>query len=296
MAVARALVVCIVILGAVETRARGDTVQWVNNTWLWSSFSGSGSTTSTVSSVPSGNDTQEVADALINFGAITPPDTSMLNSSPQPWYDSPSVVKFFGGNPPSAQQQADFENTVLQEIQQTFNLGGLHPKLTIDPSITANHVLSIVSGSQYTGNTDAIGITLVDGSGFGFIDKLKYADSLQDLEWAVAHNVSHELMHAFGVAIHHDQTGQFLDAATASWDLLKNPATTFSPDAINDILGHQYAPNGASGTAGEQTLDGDQELLAPRPVPEPATLTFWGLVGMVVVAHGQRSWTDRAAA
>ena len=35
---------------------------------------------------------------------------------------------------------------------------------------------------------------------------------------------------------------------------------------------------------------------APSPVPEPATLAFWGLVGMAVVAHGQRSWTDRAAA
>jgi hypothetical protein len=237
-----------------------------------------------------------MADALINFGAIAPPDTSLLDSSPRPWYNSPSVEKFFGGSLPNAQQQADFENTVLQDIQQTFNLGGLHPKLTIDPSFTADHVLSIVSGSQYTSNPDAIGITVVGGSGFGFIDKLKYADSLQDLEWAVAHNVSHELMHAFGVAVHHDQTGQFLDAATASWDLLKNPAATFSPDAINDILAHRYAPNGASGTAGEQSLDGDQELLAPRPVPEPATLAFWGLVGMAVVTHGQRSRTGRAAA
>jgi hypothetical protein len=42
----------------------------------------------------------------------------------------------------------------------------------------------------------------VGGNGFSFIDKLSYATTPDQLAWAVAHNVAHELMHSFGVAIH----------------------------------------------------------------------------------------------
>ncbi|KAJ3050522.1 hypothetical protein HK102_012284, partial [Quaeritorhiza haematococci] len=122
-----------------------------------------------------------------------------------------------------------------------------------------------------------------------FIDKLNYASNPDQLSWAVAHNVAHELMHAFGVADHPDQTGKYLDAAAADWKMLTDPNTTFSPAAV-ELL--KTLSNGASsGTVGAEMLktgllaaqchcnfcdtmtgmgiDGAQVLAAA--VPEPAT-------------------------
>jgi hypothetical protein len=217
------------------------------------------------------------ADAYINFGSGPYPEASLLTTGgAQPWYTSPVVEKFFGGQEPNAQQQSDFANAVLRDVQQTFQLsGGLAPRLTIDPSIPTHHTLSVVSNTSYGSNPNAIGITDVGNNGFGFIDKLQYANSLDQLEWAVAHNVSHELMHAFGVGVHHDTTGQYLDSASASWSLLTDPSTTFSQAAIDDIRSKNFSPN-SIGTTGAQLIDGDQEILA-APVPEPATVLLWGV-------------------
>ncbi len=221
----------------------------------------------------------------------------MTTGGANPWYTSPIVEKFFGGQQPNAQQQADFENVVLKDIQTTYSLVGLSPKLTIDPNVPTHHTLSIVSNTSYPANSNAIGITDVGNNGFGFIDKLQYAQTLDQLEWAVAHNVSHELMHAFGVASHHDQTGQYLDAATATWDLLTNPNTIFSQAATQDILSHNYAPNSNPGTYGAQGIDGDLEIMAAmQTIPEPTTLALWVLIGMSVVAHQHRARSRRAAA
>jgi hypothetical protein len=217
------------------------------------------------------------ADAYINLSNGPYPEANMLTTGgAQPWYNSPSVDKFFGGKAPDATQQASFAQTVLQDVSQTFKQSGLNPSLTIDPNVHAYHTVSVVSGTSYGGNASGIGITDVGNNGFGFIDKLDSASSLTDLEWAVAHNVSHELMHAFGVAAHHDQTGQYLDAATATWPMLTNPGTTFSDAAVQDIRQYNYSPNGAAASTGAQVLDGDLEILA-TPVPEPATVALWGL-------------------
>ena len=42
-------------------------------------------------------------------------------------------------------------------------------------------------------------------------------------------------MHAFGVSNHPDQTGTYIDAASATWDLLTNPNTTFSSGAVSEL-------------------------------------------------------------
>jgi hypothetical protein len=252
------------------------------------------STFSTLSTSPSSLFPGEKADAFLNFGNGPYPDASLMTTgTAQPWYTSPVVEKYFGGVAPDAQQQADFTNTVLQRVEQTYQLsGGLAPKLTLDPSVPTNHTLSIVSGATYPGNPNAIGITNVGGNGFSFIDKLSYGSTLDDLEWAVAHNVSHELMHAFGVSQHDDQTGTFLDAATATWDLLKNPATRFSDAAIADIKARDFAPN-SGGTASALELDGDLEIIA-SPVPEPTTWALWGLAASVALFQRRRQRRRKA--
>jgi hypothetical protein len=227
----------------------------------------------------SSSPSSSTADAFLNFGTVPYPELSTLTvGNAQPWYDSPSVTKFFNGSAPSTSQQAAFTQQVLQDIQQTFSLAGMHPNLTLDPTVPANHTLSVVSGISYGPNPNAIGITDVGQNGFGFIDKFSYASNLTDLEWAVAHNISHELMHAFGVGYHPDQTGTYIDAGTATWALLTNPSTTFSPGAYTAITATNYGayPN-ASGTTGAQKIDGDQEILA-APVPEPSTVAIWSLV------------------
>jgi hypothetical protein len=230
------------------------------------------------------------ADAFLNFGNAPYAGASLMTTgTPQPWYTSPVVEKYFGGMEPNAQQQADFTRAVLDRVQQTYQLsGGLAPRLTLDPSVPTSHTMSIVSGASYPGNPNAIGITNVGNDGFGFIDKLSYGSTLDQLEWAVAHNVSHELMHAFGVGAHDDKTGNYLDSASATWDLLTNPSTKFSDQAIADIKATAFGPN-TGGTSTALQLDGDLEIIAP-PIPEPTTWALWGLAASAALfqRHRQR--------
>jgi hypothetical protein len=164
-----------------------------------------------------------------------------------------------------------------------------------------------VSGASYGPNPDAIGITQVGDSGFSFIDKLNYASNPDQLSWAVAHNVAHELMHAVGVASHPDVTGNYIDAASADWKLLTDPNTSFSPAAVSLIK--SAMANGADvGSLGAEILksgvlsahcycrfcdnlsgvDGEQVLATP--VPEPATVAVWmaGLVGGLLLHRRNR--------
>jgi hypothetical protein len=216
----------------------------------------------------------------------------LTTGNAQPWYDSPSVIHAFGGVP-NAQQQASFVQTVLQDVQHTYQLSGMNPILTTDPNTPALHTLSVVSGTSYGPNPGAIGITNVGGNGFGFIDKLDYASNPTDLAWAVAHNVSHELMHAFGVGYHPDG-GNAVDAATANWSSLTDPNMQFGSAATQLLLASQYgtlSDNSSVGGVGAEKLnpdgtktDGDQELDAV-PAPEPATVAMWafGALGGLLV-------------
>jgi hypothetical protein len=262
-----------------------------SSTPSYSSLASSSVSAPVQTSPSSGSSSGGTYDALINFSGGNYLEASSLTAgTPQPWYDSPSVTKFFGGQSPNAQQQADFTNQVLQDVRQTYALSNLNPNITTTtatPNAQANHVLSVVSGASYGPNVNAIGITDVGANGFGFIDKLSYANSLTDLEWAVAHNVAHELMHAFGVGVHYDQTGTHVDAANATWSLLTDPNSTFSSQAAQAIAATSYSPNGSGNdsTSRQMMVDGDQEILAA--VPEPATVALWSL-GLLGVALYRR--------
>jgi hypothetical protein len=241
-------------------------------------------------------------DAYLNFG--TGPNLesdSLTTGNARYWFTSPSIEQANGGNPLSPTQQLQFAQAVMADVKQTFDQSwqaagqspSTEPSLTIDPNVPHNHTISIVSGVDYGPNPGAIGITDVGHNGFSFVDNLSYANNLTDLEWAVAHNMTHELMHAFGVAQHDDQTGNYLDTATASWPLLINPGTTLSPQSVNDILAHGLGRNlSAIGGASGEMIDGDQMLASP--VPEPSTLALWMLAGTAVAAG--RHWRSRPPA
>jgi hypothetical protein len=246
------------------------------------------------SSVATGSSTTALsssATAFINFGNAPYAEASTLTTgSPQAWYSSPSVTQAFGGTPTAA-QQASFTQTVLADIQHTFQLSGMNISLTTNPAVPAAHEISVVSGASYPSNPGAVGITDVGASGFGFIDKLAYATTPDQLAWAVAHNVAHEMMHALGVAVHPDQTGQYLDAATATWQMMTDPNARFSPQAVQLMLSASSGAGLASATGAELLragstphhglitrglgADGEQELVAP--VPEPADVVLWAV-------------------
>jgi hypothetical protein len=236
--------------------------------------------------IPSPTSTAAPVDAFINMTTNTSPGAGTLTAgTAHPWYDSPSVIQAFGGVP-NAQQQANFVQTVLQDVRHTFQLSGMNPTLTTDPKTPALHTLSVASGLTDPSDPNAIGLTNVGGNGFSFIEKLNYATNPTDLAWAVAHSISHELMHAFGIGYHPD-SGNSIDAASATWSTLTDPNTHFGPAATQLLLASQYGTlSGSSGSsAGAQLLnhegtkvDGDMKLLEV-PVPEPAAVAMW-IVGV----------------
>ncbi|WP_406696236.1 PEP-CTERM sorting domain-containing protein [Singulisphaera sp. Ch08] len=249
--------------------------------------------------VPAPSASSEPVDAFLNFGTGNYTGAAMMTSGTiQPWYESPAVTKVFGGVP-TPQQQSDFATNVLKNVEQTFLNSGINVNLSLDPGDQSAHTLSVVSGASYGPTPNAIGITEIGGSGFSFIDKLSFAETVDQLAWADAHNIAHELMHAFGVAAHHDQTGTYLDAAAANWDMLTSPSTKFSPEATTNILAHLGQKHSSSALmVGAETLDLAtspdrlsshcllcQQGYVPKetaamelgatPVPEPATLVLW---------------------
>jgi len=234
-------------------------------------------------------------DAYLNFGPGPYSEASILTTgNPQPWFTSPVVKSFFGGAEPNTQQQSDFANAVLRNVEHTFQLSGLQPRLTLDPSLRSSHTLSVVSGAEYGPNPNAIGITDVGHDGFGFIDKLSFAKSLDELEWSVSHNISHELMHAFGVSGHDDTSGKFLDTATATWELLTSPDTRFSEEAIAEMKATAFAPNSGSSRSQQGLhIEGDLEILA-QPVPEPTTWAIWGVSATLLLVLKRRQASKAA--
>jgi hypothetical protein len=255
------------------------------------------------------------ADAYVNFGTSAYPSASSLaTGTAQPWYDSPSVTSAFGGTP-NAQQQTGFTQAVLADIQHTFQISGMNVSLTTDPTVSAAHTLSVASGLAAQSNPNAIGLTQVSGNGFSFIDKLSYATSPDQLAWAVAHNVAHELMHAFGVSTHPDQTGTYLDSATATWNMLIDPNTKFSPQAVQLMLANMGGASGISSSLGAELLTLSKHpancqcqfcqslrklginasQILEAAVPEPATIALWSIAALGGIVTVRRNSARRAA-
>ena len=243
-------------------------------------------------------------DAFINFGNGPYSEAqSLTTGNAQAWYQSAAVQSVYHGMPTAAQQAA-FQNEVLQTVQNTYNQSGLKVSLTTDPTQNYAHTMSVVSGTSYAANSGAIGITDVGNDGFSFIDKFNLAKTPDELATAIGHNVAHELMHAFGISGHPDQTGTFLDAAAANWSTLTNAQTTFSPQAAQMLAAQNFLSGpgkdftqGANGLTGLElltehhpkfchcpycnalhTLEAAEGITtAAAPVPEPTTMAFWGL-------------------
>jgi hypothetical protein len=253
----------------------------------------SNSTQAPVSSAPSAPSTGGmVYDAAINFGSGPFPNSGTLTTgNGQAWYLSPAVDKLFGGVPTAAQQSA-FDSTVLQRVQQTFSLSGVPVTLTDDPNAQAAHTLSVVSGTTNPTLPNAIGMTYLGGNGFHFIDNsATAAQSVDQLEWIVAHNISHELMLAFNVPENYDQTGNFIDARNATFSMMTNPNATFSPAAVNALLSQNFLNSNSN------VLNSGAQLLGAETVPEPTTIMLWigiGGIGLVVQKGRNRRVASKA--
>ena len=242
------------------------------------------------------------ADAFINLGDGPYPNASLLTTgNAQAWYNSPVAARVFGGTP-NAQQRADFSNEVLADVRGVYSRSGFQNiNFTTDPSVQAAHTLSVVSGVTYGPNANVIGITNVGQSGVSLIDKLSGVNSVDQLATAVANNVSHELMHAFGVAEHPDPTGTHVDAADATWQTLTDPNATLSQEAVQAILARQPTNglNAFSNGVGAETVSNGGialETIAPMPVPEPSTIALWSLIGLSGIVLHRRSRSGRLSA
>ncbi len=243
-----------------------------------SSITPSASTFTALSSVSTPS--QATYDAFINLGAGPYANASSLTTgNALPWYDSSPVIGLFGGQP-TVQQRTDFDNVVLQRVEQTFKLSGVPITLTDDPKDFAAHTMSVVSNTVNPNLGNAIGMTNLGGNGFHFIDNsATAARSVDQLEWIVAHNVAHELMLAFGVPETHDQSGNTVNSTMGQLAMFLNPKATFSKGAVQDLLSKDFlAQDSLSLTSSPQLID-------PATVPEPTTLVLWGLGALTVLAR-----------
>lgn len=230
--------------------------------------------------------------ALVNLGSSGFANEAGLTSGGAlPWYLSPVAQGLYGGTP-NTLQRAEFAATLLKRVEAAFVRSGLSVSLTADLTQSAAHTLSVVSNTQSPANPNAVGVTEVGRDGFTFIDKLSYASTIDELNWAVAHNVAHELMHAFGVD-GHDPTGGYLDSAVADWQTLVSPDAVFSPSAIRALSSRDFFQVGVGGLRGAQELAHGSDCLhclglVSAPVPEPATVLIWGFVGGMLVMGARR--------
>jgi hypothetical protein len=198
----------------------------------------------------------------------------------QPWYQSSQIASFFGGQP-TAQQVQSFDSTILQRVQQTFSQSSVSISLTTNPNVPALHTISLVSGTASASLANAIGMTQVGHNGFSFVDQITpSAQSLDQLEWIIAHNISHEMMLAIGIPENYDQTGRYVDSKMANWAMMVSSASTFSPAAAQAISAALAAQSNGSPVyqLGAQEVN-------PAAVPEPTTIALWfmGAAGLVIV-------------
>ena len=209
-------------------------------------------------------------DAFVNLGDSGYASADKLTTgNARPWYESQVVHDLFGATP-DANQRADFSATVLSRVEDTFRNSGVHVELTDDPNASAAHTLSVVSNTGFGAIPEAAGISTMGGDGFSFIDNMGHARSLDELQWAVARNIAHELMHTFDVE-HLDGTGEFLDAPIASWETMIDPDTVFSQEAVAALASKDLRARFDTGAS----FYGAQMLTQPQAVPEPATILLW---------------------
>ncbi len=222
-----------------------------------------------------------VYNAFVNLGTGPYPEASLITSgNAQPWYNSPAISGFFGGQAPNAQQQADFSSTVMQRVEQTFSNSGVAIALTSNPNDIATHTLSLVSNTSAQILPAAIGMTDVGGNGFSFIDQeAKAAGSLDQLEWIVAHNISHELMLTMGVGENYDTTGNYIDARNANLSMMLNPSSTFS-QAAAAALNQAISAADSNGSTTSLGTSAQVLNLEAQIVPEPGSLVVWGLLAL----------------
>ena len=233
-------------------------------------------------------------DAFINFGNAPYAEQGLLApGTAQPWFTSSAVTTALGHTATMADLNG-FAQTVLARVESTFANSGLNVNLTTDPSAHADHMISVASGLSSTTNPDAVGVTDVGRNGFDFIDKLGYATSLDQLEWAVAHNVAHEMMHAFGGSHHTTPEGTNLDAPSSPWSVMIDPNTKFSAASVAEMT-YNLRQGGLQSKygIGAEGVDVDGQELSGQPVPEPATLALWaalaGAAGMIRYRRPSRS-------
>ena len=183
-----------------------------------------------------------------------------------------------------AQQQAAFSNTVFQRVEQTFQQSGVPVALTTDPSVAAAHTLSLVSNTSASLLPTAIGMTDVGANGFSFIDQqAKSAQSLDQLEWIVAHNISHELMLAFGVGENYDTTGQLHRRPE------RQPVDDDQPDRdVQPGRGHALNQAIAAQDSSGATSSQFAQVLVAQAVPEPSSIALWGLLALGGLATAKR--------
>jgi hypothetical protein len=225
--------------------------------------------------------------AFINVGnGPYPLAAAITTGGAQPWYNSSQLTGLFGGQP-NAQQIQSFDNAILQRVQQTFSQSGIPVSLTENPNVAALHTISLVSNTGSSTLPSAIGMTQVGSNGFSFIDQIApSAHSLDQLEWIVAHNVSHELMLAFGVPENYDTTGNYVDSKLANWAMMVNPSSTFSAAASQAITQALASQNQTSfGTA----LGAQEVNPSPAAIPEPTTVAMWGLAVLALFVSQRRN-------
>jgi hypothetical protein len=223
-------------------------------------------------------------DAYLNFGSGPFADANTLTvGGAQAWYNSPQVTSLYGGTP-TAQQQSAFVAAVVQRVQQTFQQSGVPISLTTSPNAAAAHTLSVVSNTVNPNLNNAIGMTYLGGNGFDFIDNAaKLGQSVDQLEWVVAHNISHELMLAFGVGENYDQSGNYVDARNANLSMMLDPNSRFSAAASQALLGQNFLATGVlAPTPGAQIVG------PPSTVPEPGTFALFGLASLGLITRARR--------
>ncbi|MGP0062636.1 MAG: hypothetical protein ACLQGP_03400 [Isosphaeraceae bacterium] len=222
--------------------------------------------------------------AFLNLGATPYPGAAQITTGDaQPWYDSSELSRFFGGQP-TVQQQQSFDNAIVQDVQQAFSLSGVPITVTDNPYVPASHTLSLVSNTASMAFPGAIGTSQIGGNGFSFINAIApYAQSLTQLEWIIAHNMSHELMLTFGVGENYDTTGNYIDARMANWSMIISPTSTFSPAAAAALrsamtpISTDFAPYA--------------QLINPASIsnaPEPTTWALWGLATATLLLSQRR--------